>query len=134
MHGYARDFSIVDEEAHCQLGFFKDGQPCGKYQKFDLEGNCLEEGIKEGDEMKKEIKIQNYLTQTVKQGVKANYYKGVGGGITNMEARASKVIDSKLNSGSELAALKAEKQKYATGLSKQAHDFEDDFDDDGGDE
>jgi hypothetical protein len=88
MHGYCRDFSIIDDEAHCQLGFFKDGQPCGKYQKFDIEGNCLQEGIKEGDEMKKEIKIQNYLTQTVKQGVKANYYKGVGGGLSSLEAKA----------------------------------------------
>jgi len=38
--------------------------------------------------MKKEIKIQNYLTQTVKQGVKANYYKGVGGGLSSLEAKA----------------------------------------------
>ena len=79
LHRYCRDFSIIDDEAGCQFGFFKDGQPCGKYQKFDIEGNCLQEGIKEGNETKKDIKIQNYLTRTVKQGVKANYYKGVGG-------------------------------------------------------
>ena len=27
MDGYCREFSIHDEEAHCQLGYFKDGQP-----------------------------------------------------------------------------------------------------------
>ena len=88
MNGYCRDMAIIDGEAHCKLGFWKDGEPSGKYQKFDLEGNSLQEGIMEGETMKKEIKIQNFLTQSVKQGVKANYYKGVTGGLSSFEANA----------------------------------------------
>ena len=89
MNGYCREMSCYDGagEAECQLGYFKDGQPQGKYQSFDIEGNCKEEGIKEGDQMQKEIKIQNYLTQTVKQGVKANTVQGgslAGMGITKI--------------------------------------------------
>jgi hypothetical protein len=37
---------------------------------FDIEGNTLEEGIKEGDDMKKEYKIQTFMTQKIKTGAK----------------------------------------------------------------
>ena len=62
--------------------------------------------------MKKEIKIQNYLTQTVKQGVKANYYKGVGGGLSSLEAKAMGSF------GAGTGGLQGMEQKMAENMIK----------------
>ena len=123
MNGYCRDMSIIDGEAHCKLGFWKDGEPSGKYQKFDLEGNSLQEGIMEGETMKKEIKIQNFLTQSVKQGVKANYYKGVSGGLSSFEANAMGTFGTGGVQGMETKmaeyAMKKEMQSQEDAMKKK---------------
>lgn len=49
MDGYNRMFD-GREDGYVQLGYFQDGVPKGRYQSFSIEGDCLQEGIKEGEE------------------------------------------------------------------------------------
>jgi len=67
MDGYCRRFNVAGSP-HVQLGFFKEGQPMGKYQSFHEDGKPSQEGIKEGDKLVKSIPIANYLTRVIKQG------------------------------------------------------------------
>ena len=67
MEGYCRNFDALDD-GFIEVGYFKDSQPNGKYQSFKGNGSPIEEGIKEGDQMTKEIEIANYLTRVLKAG------------------------------------------------------------------
>ena len=67
MDGYNRRFNVAGSPA-VQLGFFKEGQPMGKYQSFTEDGKVSQEGIKEGNNLIKSIPIANYLTRVIKQG------------------------------------------------------------------
>ena len=40
----------------------------GKYQRFDLAGKIIEEGIKENDELVKSLPINCYTTRVIKTG------------------------------------------------------------------
>ena len=57
--GYCRIFEFP-VEGGCELGFFKEREPSGKYQRFDLRGHCVESGIKEGDHLVKSCEINSY--------------------------------------------------------------------------
>jgi len=61
MDGYCRLIDCESEEVH--VGFFKNDLPSGKYQRFALDGESVEEGIKEEDEMTKVCEIKNFLTR-----------------------------------------------------------------------
>mmetsp|Transcript_5480 Transcript_5480/g.9289 ORF Transcript_5480/g.9289 Transcript_5480/m.9289 type:complete len:89 (+) Transcript_5480:586-852(+) len=65
MDGYCRMFDGRGE-GHVKLGFFREGVPSGKFQSFTTDGASIEEGIKEGDDLLKEIDIANYLTKFLK--------------------------------------------------------------------
>jgi hypothetical protein len=55
LDGYCRVFTAkgAPTEAFCEVGYFKENVPNGKYQKFSLDGTCVTEGIMEGDQLTK---------------------------------------------------------------------------------
>lgn len=55
LDGYCRVLTAKGDptQAVCEVGYFKENLPNGKYQKFSLEGACLTEGIMEGDQLTK---------------------------------------------------------------------------------
>ena len=65
MDGYARMFD-GRKDGFVQLGYFREGTPMGKYQSFNIDGTCLEEGVREGSTLTKQINVANYLTRTLK--------------------------------------------------------------------
>ena len=67
MDGYCRHYDGT-ENGFVEVGFFKEGEPYGKYQSFQIDGKKSQEGIKEGEKLVKEISIANYLTRVVKLG------------------------------------------------------------------
>jgi len=69
MDGYCRLIDCTAEEVH--VGFFKNDLPMGKYQKFTLDDEVAEEGIKEEEELVKEVEIKNYLTRDLTNANKA---------------------------------------------------------------
>ena len=69
MEGYCRHFVAKEKDSSMvELGFFKEGQPSGKYSSFSFEGAVLEEGIKERDQLVKQIPIGNFLTRVITTG------------------------------------------------------------------
>lgn len=53
-------------EGQCELGYFKEKEPQGKYSKFDIQGHCLESGIKEGNNLVKSCEINSFQTRLIK--------------------------------------------------------------------
>ena len=85
MDGYCRHFDVGNDKK-VELGFFKEGNPMGKYQSFKLDGTPIEEGIKENDQLIKKISIANYQTRVIKQG------KDVVVGAKNLSASEIKKL------------------------------------------
>ena len=71
MDGYCREFNCEDDSV--QVGYFREGKPFGKYQKFDIDENCLEEGIKDEDQELESTPISTYMTQFANVGRKDTY-------------------------------------------------------------
>jgi len=89
--GYNRVFN-APEPAFCELGYWKENSPNGKYQRFDHHGNCLEQGIRDGSELTKEIEINSYQTRLIKTA--NNIGKAPGGQIYDMRmSKANKERD-----------------------------------------
>ena len=65
MEGYCRHFDATGD-GFVEVGFFRKGEPYGKSQAFNIDGTCVEEGLKEGDVLTKEMHIENYVTRVVK--------------------------------------------------------------------
>jgi len=63
--GYCRIFNCPNEGS-CELGYFKEKEPCGKYQRFTVGGTCTESGIKEGTHLTKSCEINSYQTRLIK--------------------------------------------------------------------
>jgi len=63
--GYCRILTFSGEGG-CELGYFKEGHPSGKYQRFDTQGVCHETGIKEGNHLTKSCEINTYQTRMIK--------------------------------------------------------------------
>lgn len=63
--GYCRIFAFPNDGG-CELGYFKEKEPSGKYQKFDIRGHCLETGIKEGTHLVKSCEINSFQTRLIK--------------------------------------------------------------------
>jgi hypothetical protein len=57
MEGYCRHFKAQGENSLVEIGFFKEGQPNGKYTSIRLDGTIIEEGIKEKEKVVKSIPI-----------------------------------------------------------------------------
>lgn len=56
--GYCR---VMDaENGNVECGFFKNDQPCGKYVKFNKNGDEIEEGIFKGHHKAKDIAIESF--------------------------------------------------------------------------
>jgi len=72
MDGYCRMFDGRDA-GKVELGYFKEGKPLGKYQSFSISGQQLEEGIKEGDNLVKDIVISSYQTRVLKNDQPAGH-------------------------------------------------------------
>ena len=56
--GYARELEVLFRK--CKVGFFNDDEPSGKFQSFNLDGKCTEEGFKRdearrNDAIKREV-------------------------------------------------------------------------------
>mmetsp|Transcript_13591 Transcript_13591/g.21239 ORF Transcript_13591/g.21239 Transcript_13591/m.21239 type:complete len:146 (-) Transcript_13591:11-448(-) len=75
MDGYCRMFD-AREDGFAQVGYFREGVPMGKYQRFTLDGVCEEEGIREGADLVKQIEVRNYLTRTLNSGKQAEWHQG----------------------------------------------------------
>jgi hypothetical protein len=62
LDGYCRVLTAKGDpsEATCEVGYFKEAVPNGKYQKFGLDGKCLTEGIMEGKTLTKECRINSF--------------------------------------------------------------------------
>ena len=56
MEGYGRHFDATGEGS-VDVGFFRMGEPYGKYQEFKIDGTCVQEGIKEGQTFTKLVNI-----------------------------------------------------------------------------
>lgn len=63
--GYARRFNAPGEGG-CDLGYWKEKEPNGKFQTFNVNGECLESGIKEGNTLTKAFEINSYQTRLIK--------------------------------------------------------------------
>jgi len=64
MDGYCRSFDAVDE-GFVEVGYFKDGVSQGKYESFRIDGTLLHQGIKDGDDMIKEVEIADFNTRNL---------------------------------------------------------------------
>lgn len=64
MDGYCRSFDAVDE-GFVEVGYFKDGVSQGKYQSYKIDGTLLNQGIKDGDDMIKEVEIADFKTRNL---------------------------------------------------------------------
>lgn len=64
MHGYCRNFDSLDE-GFAEVGFFNEGDCYGKYQSFRLDGTLLQQGIKDGDQLTKEVEIADFMTRNL---------------------------------------------------------------------
>lgn len=65
MDGYCRSFDGVDE-GMVEIGFFKEGRPLGKYQQFEIRsGNLVAQGIKDGDDLIKQVEIADFMTRNL---------------------------------------------------------------------
>ena len=64
MDGYCRSLDAVDE-GFVEVGYFKDGVSQGKYQSFKIDGTLLHQGIKDGDDMIKEVEIADFNTRNL---------------------------------------------------------------------
>ena len=62
---YCRVF-VCPEEGRCELGYWKEDKPQGKYQRFDVKGECVEQGIKTDDVLEKNCEIHSYQTRMIK--------------------------------------------------------------------
>jgi len=61
MDGYCRLIDLTTEEVH--VGYFQGDMPKGKYARYNINGQLQEEGIKEEDELVKEIEINHFMTR-----------------------------------------------------------------------
>ena len=64
MDGYCRCFDAVDK-GFVEVGYFKDGVSQGKYQSFKIDGTPLHQGIKDGEDMIKEVEIADFNTRNL---------------------------------------------------------------------
>ena len=64
MDGYCRSFDALDD-GFVEVGFFKDGVSQGKYMSFKIDGTVLHQGIKDGDDMIKEVEIADFKTRNL---------------------------------------------------------------------
>lgn len=64
MDGYCRSFDAIDE-GHVEVGFFKDGRSLGKYQEFKINGELISQGIKDGDDVIKQVEIADFMTRNL---------------------------------------------------------------------
>ena len=62
MHGYCRNFDALDE-GFVEVGYFSEGVCAGKYQSFRIDGTLLQQGIKDGDELTKEVEIADFKSR-----------------------------------------------------------------------
>jgi len=61
MDGYCRLIDTQTEEVH--VGYFKEDVPMGKYSRYTIAGEIQEQGIKEEDELVKDIEINNFMSR-----------------------------------------------------------------------
>jgi hypothetical protein len=87
--GYCRIFNFPGEGG-CELGYFKEKEPQGKYQRFNIKGQCLETGIKEGNELVKSCEINSYQTRLIKTANDA-IGRTPGKGVGDFERRNADV-------------------------------------------
>ena len=65
MDGYCRMFDGRNE-GEAQLGFFREGVPKGKYQRFSIDGEVIETGERDGETLTTKFDMANFLTRTLK--------------------------------------------------------------------
>ena len=92
MDGYCREFNCEDDSV--QVGYFREGKPFGKYQKFDIDENCLEEGIKDEDQELESGPISTYMTQFVVGTGRKDTYRTSKTGTTSPESLKLKQMAS----------------------------------------
>jgi len=61
MDGYCRLIDTLTEEVH--VGYFKEDVPMGKYSRYTINGELQEQGIKEEDELVKDIEVKHFMTR-----------------------------------------------------------------------
>lgn len=64
-NGYCR---VISADGSCEVGFFEDDEPKGKYCKYALDGTYQsEEGLYEGyDNIQKNLTIANYTSRIIR--------------------------------------------------------------------